>query len=146
MVRGRRQVWTVPPRGGEGEGGVDVYVGVNGFVWVCAQGSVGGKGDGGGGGITRLEDAVDEKMYSARNERVGWETRREIGRVAGCVRMLAEGGGRVDEEMVMRVYGRCVEEEEGMEVDDDDGEEGGGWFGGERGRRIVREVVEGGGR
>ena len=153
VVRSRRQVWTVPGRKGGGE--IDVVLGVNGFVWICRHGSVGGadggEGIGGGGGptggvgkkigITRLEDGVDERMYSAKNDEVGAETRREIARLASCVRVLVEGGVRVDEDMVMRAYEASLGiEEEGMDVDGE-GEESREYLGGERGRRVVAEVL-----
>lgn len=163
VVRSRRQVWTVPARNGGCE--IDVVLGVNGFVWICKHGSVGGADVAGGGadsgggggsgtgsggptggvgrkiGITRLEDAVDERMYSARNEEVGAETRREIARLAGCVRALVQGGVRVDEDMVMRAYEASLGiEEEGMDVDGEDGESG-EYLGGERGLRVVAEAV-----
>ena len=159
VVRSRRQVWTV--KGREGAGDVDVVLGVNGFVWICRHGSVGGA-DGGGGdddgrgastaagrkiGITRLEDGVDERMYSARNDYVSAETRRQIARLAGCVRALAESGVRVDEEMVMKVYEASFDEREGydedsMDVDrEDEALEALEYLGGRRGRRLVAQAL-----
>ena len=164
VVRSRRQVWTVRPRGGGAAAGkkvaeVDVVLGVNGFVWICRhvepgeeQGEgagvagVGGPLSGGAGvgakqvGITRLEDGVSEGMYEARNVEVGRETRREIARLAGCVRCLVEGGCRVDEETVMAAYEAAVEMEE-EEMDEDGEGEGGEYLGGERGKRVVRQVL-----
>ena len=154
VVRARRQVWTVRTRRG---GNLEVVLGVNGFVWICKKGTVageGGEGESAGGplsggakvGITRLEDAVSEGMYEARNEEVGRETRREITRLAGCIRCLVGRGLRVDEETVMRAYGAAVEmEEEGMD-EEEEGEEGAEYLGGERGARVMREVLAGLGR
>lgn len=160
VVRSRRQVWTVKGRGGGGE--VDVVLGVNGFVWICRHVEPGeGVGDGGAGavgagaggplsgggglgarqvGSARLEDGVSEGMYEARNAEVGRETRREIARLAGCVRCLVEGGCRVDEETVMAAYEAAVEMEE-EEMDEDGEGEGGEYLGGERGKRVVRQVL-----
>ncbi|KAL9100762.1 MAG: hypothetical protein Q9163_003894, partial [Psora crenata] len=103
--------------------------------------AVGGSSLTGGAGqriaITRLEDAASETMYEARNEVVGPDTRREIARLAGCVRVLVEQGVRVDEEMVMRAY------EASLELEDDigEGDEGPEYLGGDRGNRVVAEVL-----
>ena len=104
VVRSRRQVWTVSTGNGEGE--VDVVLGVNGYIWICAhndspdvdvekqkQFS-----------ITKMEDSLTSNAYSTRNDEISAETRREIARLAGCIRSLVEGGVRVDEDMVMRSY------------------------------------------
>ena len=146
VVRARRQVWTVNTanRGGE----VDVVLGVNGYIWICKHATVDREEVGTDGGplsqgqkigITRLEDGVSERMYEARNEEIGRETRREITRLAGCVRALVAEGVRVDEEMVMRAYDAALELEEGMQ--EADGEEGGEYLGGERGTAIARQVL-----
>ena len=163
VVRSRRQVWTVKPRRGGGGGEVDVVLGVNGFVWICrhVEPGEGGMGDGGAGavgaagggplsggvgvgarqaGSARMEDGVSEGMYEARNAEVGRETRREIARLAGCVRCLVEGGCRVDEETVMAAYEVAVEMEE-EEMDEDGEGDGGEYLGGERGKRVVRQVL-----
>lgn len=158
-------MWTVPASRSKGSDEIDVVLGVNGFVWICKHGSVGGAdagggapGEGGGGGgggltggmgkkigITRLEDGVDERMYSARNDGVGPATRREIARLAGCVRVLVEGGVRVDEDMVMRAYDASLameeeEEQEGMDVDGEEVDTG-IYLAGDRGRRVVAEAL-----
>ena len=75
VVRARRQVWTVHTSNGGGE--VDVVLGVNGYIWICARSnSELAEGDGGAKvSITRLEDAVDESMYSNRNDEIGAQTR-----------------------------------------------------------------------
>lgn len=155
VVRSRRQVWTVSAPGTAGE--VDVVLGVNGFVWICKHGSVGGSGniegpgDGAGAGagagrmkqlsITRLEDGVSEKMYSARNDEVRPETRREIARLAQCVRALVEHGVRVDEEMVMRAYEASLGQAERMDVDGDGSSPGSEYLSGDRGKEVVAEAL-----
>jgi exosome complex component RRP4 len=138
VVRARRQVWTVHTSNGGGE--VDVVLGVNGYIWICAR-SNSELAEGGGGAkvsITRLEDAVDESMYSNRNDEIGAQTRREIARLAGCVRALVEGGVRVDEEMLMRAYEVSTE---GMDEDEWGDGEGPEYLGGNRGRRVVEEAL-----
>ncbi|KAG8529505.1 uncharacterized protein KY384_006142 [Bacidia gigantensis] len=155
VVRARRQMWTVSmEKFGKPEAGeVEVFLGVNGFVWICKQGKgVDAAGDGegveggpmSGGqriGISNLEEKVGEGMYEARNEAVGAETRREIGRLAGCVRALVDGGVRVDEDMVMMAYEAAVESE-GEDMDEDaEEEEAGDYLGGEKGSRVVGEVL-----
>ena len=148
VVRARRQMWSV--RAGNGGGMVDVVLGVNGYIWICKHASVGGEEARTEGGplsqgqkiaITRLEDAVSEGMYEARNEEVGRQTRREIARLAGCVRALVAEGLRVDEERVMRAYDAALELEEGMRVDGE--EEVGEYLGGERGKIVARQVLAG---
>ncbi len=142
VVRSRRQVWTVQTGNGGGE--VDVVLGVNGYIWICKHvgGELGeGQGDkdsGVGMGVNNLEEKVGEGMYENRNESIGKETRREIARLSGCVRALVEGGCRVDEEMVMRVYEASLEDEE---LRDEEGGESGEYLGGERGRRVVGEAL-----
>jgi len=138
VVRARRQVWTVHTSNGGGE--VDVVLGVNGYIWICARSnSELAEGDGGAKvSITRLEDAVDESMYSNRNDEIGAQTRREIARLAGCVRALVEGGVRVDEEMLMRAYEVSTE---GMDEDEWGDGEGPEYLGGNRGRRVVEEAL-----
>ena len=138
VVRARRQVWTVSTANGGGD--VDVVLGVNGYIWICKHSNgelITGKG-GADISITRMEEVVGEKMYENRNEQIAPETRREIARLAGCVRCLAEAGVRVDEEMVMRAYEAAVDDE-GMGWDEEMGEDGeaGEYLGGDRGMRVV---------
>ena len=145
VVRARRQVWTVHTGNGGGE--VDVVLGVNGFIWICKH--TGGELVEGKGGaqvsITRLEDTVSESMYSNRNDEIEPATRREIARLAGCVRALVEGGVRVDEEMLMRTYEASLdmEGEDDGEDEEEDGE-GPEYMGGERAKRIVAVALAAG--
>ena len=152
IVRSKRQVFTVDtgPVGGE----VDVMLGVNGYVYICRH-----VGEEDGGTETKnintrlLEGAAnDEKMYGSRNGHISAETRREIARLGGCIRVLVEAGKRVDEKTVRRAYEACVEEEEGMMDEGDGGFSesgmGGGrdmYLAGESARRVVEIAVGGGG-
>ncbi|KAL6721476.1 Exosome complex component rrp4 [Lecanora helva] len=143
VVRARRQVWTVQT--GHGGGEVDVVLGVNGYIWICKH-SGGELVEGKGGqqvSITRLEDSVSESMYSNRNDEIAPETRREIARLAGCVRALVEGGVRVDEEMVMRAYEASLDVER-MDEGEEGDEEGAEYLGGERGKYIVSMALAAG--
>ncbi|KAI4149049.1 MAG: hypothetical protein LQ340_004807, partial [Diploschistes diacapsis] len=73
------------------------------------------------------------------NEEIPARTRREISRLAGCIRALVEAGCRVDEEMVVRAYEASLE----LEADQmaDVGGEGHDYLGGEKGRRVVQAAV-----
>lgn len=137
VVRSRRQVWTVST--GNGGGQVDVVLGVNGYIWICAhngaseaeaekQQQV---------SITRMEESVTSTAYSSRNDEIRAETRREIARLAGCVRSLVEGGVRVDEEMVMRAYEASLDVEVGEDGDDKDRD----YLGDGRGKRVVQAAL-----
>lgn len=153
VVRSRRQVWTVNAPGMAGE--IDVVLGVNGFVWICKHGSIGGQGEEAGEGpragsgsaawktigITRLEDGVSEKVYSPRNDSVAPEMRREIARLAECVKALVENGVKIDEEMVMRAYEASLEQTERMEIDGEVSNEGLEYLSGEKSRRVVAEAL-----
>ena len=143
VVRARRQVWTVHTA--NGGGAVDVVLGVNGYIWICKHTSGELEAATAQVPITRLEDTVSSSIYSSRNDYIAPETRREIARLAGCVRALVEAGVRVDEEMVMRVY------DAGLDMDDHDEDDGSDhdydaedkdYLGGSRGRRLVEFVVE----
>ena len=144
VVRARRQVWTVDTANGGGE--VDVVLGVNGYIWICAHSGdalVESKG-GAQVSITRLEDTVNESMYSNRNDEIAPATRREITRLSGCVRALVEVGVRVDEDMVMRAYEASLDQVEDAMRDEDDGNdarEGPEYLGGRKGERIVQQAL-----
>lgn len=152
VVRARRQVWTVHTSHGGGE--VDVVLGVNGYIWI-SQHSFGpdqaSSSGGGGGGMSgmRFDDIVSSSVYANRNDPIPPATRREIARLAGCIRALVECGVRVDEEMVMRAYdasaGDLMDENgDGDESSaDDDDKPGDNWryLGGPRGRRVVERAL-----
>ncbi|KAL8794114.1 MAG: hypothetical protein Q9195_003299 [Heterodermia aff. obscurata] len=135
VVRSRRQVWTVSTGNGGGE--VDVVLGVNGYIWICAHSGASGKEAEKQVSITKMEESVSSSVYSSRNDYIKAETRREIARLAGCVRSLVEGGVRVDEEMVMRAYEASLDLE--MREDGDDDEKG--YLGDGRGTRVVQTAL-----
>lgn len=128
VVRSRRQIWTVETANGGGE--VDVVLGVNGYVWIArhVEPEVQGKDV----SITRLEESVSGSVYSSQNDVVAPQTRREIARLAGCIRALTEAGIRIDEALVRRAYDASVEA--GFEQM---GEEQSDYVGGAMAKRIV---------
>ena len=126
----KRQIFTIQTSGRGGE--VDVILGVNGYIWLAKHSDEKREEV----GINRLEDAVSTSMYSSQNDEIGSETRREISKIAGCIRALVEGGVKVDEETVRRAYDAA------LELDELEGEEA--YVGGERGRAIVNMVLGGG--
>jgi len=130
VVRAKRQIFTLQTaRGGE----VDVILGVNGYIWISKHSAEEKKEE---VGMNRLEETASTSMYSSQNDDIGGETRREISRVAGCIRALMEGGVKVDEETVRRAY------DAGLEMDEQEGESE--YLGGEKGRSIVEMVLAGG--
>jgi exosome complex component RRP4 len=148
VVRARRQVWTVHTAHGGGD--VDVVLGVNGYIWICQHGSGGdAAASTSQGSITRLEDSVSSSVYANWNDPIPPATRREISRLAGCIRALVECSVRVDEEMVMRAYeasaGDEREEEKGTgdesSADEDAPGENLQYLGGPRGRRVVERAL-----
>lgn len=157
VVRSRRQVCTVDTTGSGRGGKVDVVLGVNGFVWVGKHVDAVAEQEKDDGGMitsnanTKLaRDAAenDKKMYASVNDYISPETRREIARLAGCIRVLVEAGKRVDEETVVRAYEACVEEEEGaMDEGIEEGAAGAQrnmYLGGDRAERVVSVAVGGG--
>ncbi|KAI9784275.1 MAG: exosome non-catalytic core subunit rrp4 [Geoglossum umbratile] len=125
--RGRRQVFEVKSREGAS---VDVYLGVNGFVFIAMHtSSLESESN-----ITRLEDAASVATYSSQNGQIPAATRREIARITGVIRALVEEGVRVDEEVVVR----ACEIYQDFDMGD---EEAGGFLGGGRARRFVRRVL-----
>jgi exosome complex component RRP4 len=112
VARGRRQAFVV--QGARGAGAIDVVLGVNGYVWIARRTETEGDAAAAASvGPNRLEDAAaGSDMYSSQNDYVSSETRREIARVAGCVRELVAAGRRVDEEMILRAYEASLEAED----------------------------------
>ncbi|RPB21271.1 hypothetical protein L211DRAFT_790757 [Terfezia boudieri ATCC MYA-4762] len=153
VVRGRRHVWTITTAAGGGE--VDVVAGVNGWIWIAkstSNGPAGGSQKAGGDGkvgvsITRLEEESSEGLYSSVNEYISVATRREISRLAQCVRAMVRWNVPVDEAGLNAVYEASVTEEmelmgEEMEIDGEGPAVHGGdgsayWVDGERGRKVV---------
>ncbi|KAK4503793.1 hypothetical protein PRZ48_004708 [Zasmidium cellare] len=128
VVRSKRQIFTLQTaRGGE----VDVILGVNGYIWIAKH--VEEKRE--EVGLNRLEETASQSMYSSQNDEISSETRREIARLAGCIRVLAEGSVKVEEDNLRRAY------EASLELDEIEGEVR--YLGGERGRNIVDMVLGG---
>jgi len=126
---GRRQIFTITA--GRGGGEVDVILGVNGYIWISKhvepQKDV---------GINRMEESVSKEIYSSQNDAIPAETRREIARIAGCMRALIEAGKSVDEELIVRAYEASLElEDEAMEDSHDD------YIAGDRAKAIVEAAV-----
>lgn len=129
VVRSKRQIFQLQTaRGGE----VQVTLGVNGYIWIekKAEGEMKEEV-----GLNRLEETASGAMYSNQNDAISTETRKEIARLAGCIRVLAEGSVKVEEDTVRRAY------EASLELDEMEGEVS--YLGGERGRSIVDMVLGG---
>lgn len=131
VVRARRQIFTLQTKGGE----VDVILGVNGYVWIEKHAEEAQAAAAEQVGINRLEQSTSEAIYSSQNDEISEATRRDIARVAGVVRVLVEGGVKVDEENVRRGY------EASLELDDEEGAMD--FLNGERGGRICEVVLSG---
>ncbi|KAL1966029.1 hypothetical protein VTN77DRAFT_4969 [Rasamsonia byssochlamydoides] len=147
VVRSRRQVWTVNTANGGGD--VDVILGVNGYIWISkhADGTAAASSATEPVSITRMEEMVSSSIYSSQNEEIPPQTRREIARLAGCIRVLVEGGVRVDEETVMRAYEASLQVDlelapEDDEEDDERRREGRDYLGGTKARRILEMVLQ----
>ncbi|KAF2719657.1 hypothetical protein K431DRAFT_304949 [Polychaeton citri CBS 116435] len=132
VVRSKRQIFTLQTARRSG-GELQITLGVNGYIWIAkhAEDAEMEKEV----GINRLEEQASSAMYSSQNDDIGPDTRREIARVAGCIRALMQGGVKVDEETVRRAYDACVE------LDEVEGEVQ--YLGGERGDAIVEIVLRG---
>lgn len=131
VVRARRQIFTLQTKGGE----VDVILGVNGYVWIEKHAAEEAQAAAAEVGINRLEQSTSEAIYSSQNDEISEATRRDIARVAGVVRVLVEGGVKVDEENVRRGY------EASLELDDEEGVME--FLNGERGGRVCELVLSG---
>ena len=111
VARSRRQVFTLTASRRAGE--IDIILGVNGYIWICKHTTPPKQV-----GVNKMEEEASQLIYSSQNDAVSMETKKEIARVAGCVRVLVEAGKRVDEEMVVKAYEAAVEmEDEEMEVE-----------------------------
>ncbi|KAE8306313.1 hypothetical protein BDV41DRAFT_570036 [Aspergillus transmontanensis] len=121
VVRSRRQVWTVNTANGGGD--VDVILGVNGYIWISkhADDTAAASSTTDSVSITRMEEMVSSSIYSSQNDDIPPQTRREIARLAQCIRVLVQGGVRVDEETVMSAYEASLQVD--LEVGDDDGDD-----------------------
>ena len=133
VVRSRRQRFTFPAARGAGD--IEVILGVNGYIWIAKHVKP-PAADARAVSITSMEESVSASIYSSQNNDVSPPIRREIARVAGCIRALVEWGARIDEAIVRGAYEAALEVEvEG--VDGDAGEYADDYLGGERGRRVV---------
>ncbi|GKZ37434.1 exosome non-catalytic core subunit rrp4 [Aspergillus brasiliensis] len=145
VVRSRRQVWTINTANGGGD--VDVILGVNGYIWISkhADGAAAASSTTENVSITRMEEMVSSSIYSSQNDDIPPQTRREIARLAQCIRVLVNGGVRVDEETVMGAYEASlqVDLEVGDEEDEEDrGKEGREYLEGDKSRRILDLVLQ----
>lgn len=143
VVRSRRQVWTVSTANGGGD--VDVILGVNGYIWISkhADGAAAASSTTDNVSITRMEEMVSSSIYSSQNDEIAPQTRREIARLAQCIRVLVQGGIPVDEETVMSAYEASLQVD--LEVGDDDGEgegEGREYLEGSKSRSILGMVMQ----
>ncbi|KAJ5667978.1 Ribosomal protein L27 [Penicillium maclennaniae] len=147
VVRSRRQVWTVNTANGGGD--VDVILGVNGYIWISkhADGAAAASSTTENVSITRMEEMVSSSIYSSQNDEIAPQTRREIARLAQCIRVLVQGGVRVDEETVMGAYEASLQVD--LEVGDDEydedelHQEGREYLEGVKARRILEVVIHG---
>ncbi|KAJ9497272.1 Exosome complex component rrp4 [Exophiala xenobiotica] len=120
VVRSRRQVFTINS-GAQGGGDVDIILGVNGYIWLSkhVEQAEDQSRMSGGVSISNLDDVVSSAIYSSQNDKIEEGTRREIARIAECIRILAENGVRVDEDTVIKAYEAAVDAS--MSVENQDG-------------------------
>lgn len=145
VVRSRRQVWTHTTANGGGE--VDIILGVNGYIWISkhADGAEAASSTTENVSITRMEEMVSSSIYSSQNDDVPPQTRREIARLTQCVRVLVQGGVRVDEDTLTDSYEASLQVD--LEVGDDDeeeeyGQEGREYLEGAKARRILELTMQ----
>ncbi|KAF3173702.1 exosome non-catalytic core subunit rrp4 [Orbilia oligospora] len=124
MVRRMKShVLTMNTSNGGGE--VDIYLGVNGYIYIAKHTTPlteSGGPEGKSVSITRLEEEASEAIYSNVNEEISPETRAEIARIACVIGALAKNGVKVDDEMVHLGYEAALEEFlQGMEWGGDGG-------------------------
>jgi exosome complex component RRP4 len=128
VVRAKRQIFTLETaKGGE----VDVILGVNGYIWIARHSEEPQQEV----GINRLEETANTAMYSSQNDEITAELRREIAKIAGCIRALVEGGVKVEEETVRRAF------DASLELDLQEGATE--YLGGARGKAMVDMVLTG---
>lgn len=141
VVRSRRQVWTIDTANGGGE--VDVILGVNGYIWISkhADGTAAASSTTENVSITRMEEIVSSSIYSSQNDEIPAQTRREIARLTQCIRVLVQGGIRVDEETVMGAYNASLQVDLEMS-DEEDEDEGREYLEGHKTGRILRVITQ----
>ncbi|KAI9694786.1 MAG: exosome non-catalytic core subunit rrp4 [Bathelium mastoideum] len=139
VVRSRRQMFTMATA--KGGGPLDVVLGVNGYIWIAKHVEP-PAAEARGMSISNMDESVSAGIYSSQNDDMSPETRREISRVAGCVRALVDWGVRVDEDMLGRAYDAALEVE--VQDEQEDGSENtGAYVGGEKGRKVVELALDG---
>jgi exosome complex component RRP4 len=105
IIRSRRQVFTLSGSvAGSMPSQVDVILGVNGYIWISKHVEQEGDSKAGGISISNLDDAVGKEIYSSQNDEINVDTRNAFARVSQCVKIMTEGGIRVDEDAVIRAY------------------------------------------
>lgn len=114
VVRSRRQVFTVS--GGAGLE-VNVILGVNGYIWLSKYVAEAEKPVDVGRGINNLDEATSLAVYSSQNGDISEDTRKEIATISGLIRILAEGGVRVDEDTVTRMIDAAKDMGIGTDLD-----------------------------
>jgi exosome complex component RRP4 len=148
VVRSRRQKWTVNAANGGGD--IEIILGVNGYIWISKL------ADGAAAAaaaatetvsITRMEEMATHSIYSSQNDEIPRQTRREIARLAGCIRVLVEGGVRIEHDTVMNAYNASLEVDLEMADQDYDtanpvaAQEGQDYLGGEKAQRILEMIA-----
>ena len=101
VVRAKRQIFILSTKGGD----VDVILGVNGYIWIAKHSEEPQQEV----GLNRLEETASTAMYSSQNDEIPANMRREIAKIAGCIRALVEGGVKVEEETVRKAYDASLE-------------------------------------
>ncbi|KAL4981736.1 hypothetical protein BDW68DRAFT_171955 [Aspergillus falconensis] len=144
VVRSRRQMFTIPTSNGGGD--VDIVLGVNGYIWISkhVEGTAAASSTTESVSITRMEEMVSNSVYSSQNDEISPATRREIARLAQCIRVLVQGGLRVDEQTVMAAYDASlqVDLEQGDDYDEDGRQrEGREYLEGTQAKRIIQLVT-----
>lgn len=147
VVRSRRQKWTVNASNGGGD--IEIILGVNGYIWISklADGAAGAAAATETVSITRMEEMATHSIYSSQNDEIPRQTRREIARLAGCIRVLVEGGVRIEHDTVMRAYHASLEVDLEMADQEYDAlnpvasQEGQDYLGGEKAQRILEMIA-----
>jgi exosome complex component RRP4 len=144
VVRSRRQMFTITTSNGGGD--VDLVLGVNGYIWISkhVEGTAAASSATEHVSITRMEEMVSNSVYSSQNDEISPATRREIARLTQCIRVLVQGGLRVDEETVTAAYDASlqVDLEQGDDYDEDGRQrEGREYLEGTQAKRIIQLVT-----
>jgi exosome complex component RRP4 len=147
VVRSRRQKWTVNAANGGGD--IEIILGVNGYIWISklADGAAAAAATTDTVSITRMEEMATHSIYSSQNDEIPRQTRREIARLAGCIRVLVEGGVRIEHDTVMNAYNASLEVDLEMADQDYDAanptaaQEGQDYLGGEKAQRILEMIA-----